>query len=135
MVKMGICGLVSLGMVSCAMNELDTLQDLSLAAGGVVAADALGADPAVSAAAGLGMFSIGNVAQKRRDKLQLQAVANANATGKQTVMLETYKAMQDRQRSREAGLIDMHEVVVPMDGYTTIDGVVLDEHDKVILTR
>lgn len=134
-VNIAVTGFVCMSLASCSLSGIDRMQDLAMLGGGAAAATALGAEPAVAAAAGIGLFSIGNVAQKRRDRLHAQEVTDANVDGKQTVMLETYKALQDRQRQKPGVGTEMHEVVIPMDGYTTPDGVVLEEHDKVILTR
>lgn len=120
---------------SCSLKQLETGQDVALGAGGYYGARQLGADEGVSAAAGLLTYGISRVGNKRRNDLEALKVEQAREEGKQTVMLDTFHKLNAQQRIQISSGADNHEVVFPVRGYTTNDGVIMEPHDRVILTR
>lgn len=119
---------------SCALTEFEKAQDLTIGAGGYYGARTLGADTGVAAAAGLLSYGASRVGNKRRNELEARKVEEAREQGKQTVMLDTYHKLNNLQRLGNQGT-ENHEVVIPVRGYTTNDGVIMEPHDRVILTR
>lgn len=116
-----------------------TRQDIdnfrNLAAGGATAAlaDTLGADGAVTAAAGAGGFLISKLENGRQQKLIANEVREAREEGRQQVMREQFDTLYQNQQGGGAG--DFHQVNVPFDEYVTSDGVLLEPHEKTILAR
>lgn len=115
-----------------------TRQDIdgfrNLAAGGATAAlaDQLGADGAVTAAAGAGGFLLSKFANHRQQKLIAAEIRDAREEGRQQVMREQFDSLYQNQRGGAAGY---HQVNVPFDEYVTSDGVLLEPHEKTILAR
>ena len=127
--------MTALVVSSWSSTQLESGQDLALAGGGYYGARQLGADEGVSAAAGLLAYGVSKVGNKRRAELEKLKVDQAREQGKQAVMLDTYKMLNDQQRRSFDGGAENHEVVIPIRGYTTNDGVIMEPHDRVILTR
>ena len=127
-----------ISLVVC-LASCGTRQDIdnfrNLAAGGATAALAhsLGAEDAVTAAAGAGGFLISKLENGRQQKLIANEVREAREEGRQQVMREQFDSLYQNQRTGGAG--DFHQVNVPFDEYVTSDGVLLEPHEKTILAR
>lgn len=121
------------------LTSCGTRQDIdnfrNLAAGGATAAlaDTLGADGAVTAAAGAGGFLISKLENGRQQKLIANEVREAREEGRQQVMREQFDTLYQNQQGGGTG--DFHQVNVPFDEYVTSDGVLLEPHEKTILAR
>ncbi len=90
----------------------------------------------VAAIAGAGTFLAGQFIRGFRGKKREKELQEARQAGKQAAMLEEFGALYDAQRGgRGKDGQNTYEVTVPMDGYTTLDGVVLQPHDRTIITR
>lgn len=122
-----------MNLSSCSVAELDGAEPLLYAGGGYGIADALQDDKGVSAAAAAGGFFLSKFNQKRRNELVQQEIQDARSDGKQKVMLELLDQKYAAQGPAGGG--NLHEVSVPFEGYTTSDGVELEPHEKIILTR
>lgn len=121
-------------LASCGTRqEIDNFRNL--AAGGATAAlaDSLGADGAVTAAAGAGGFLLSKLENGRQQKLIAGEIREAREEGRQQVMREQFDALYQNQLGGGAG--DFHQVNVPFDEYVTSDGVLLEPHEKTILAR
>lgn len=127
-----------LPLVAC-LASCGTRQDIdnfrNLAAGGATAAlaDTMGADGAVTAAAGAGGFLLSKLENGRQQKLIAGEIREAREEGRQQVMREQFDTLYQNQQSGGAG--DFHQVNVPFDEYVTSDGVLLEPHEKTILAR
>jgi len=130
---------IPLFLLIVCLTSCGTRQDIdnfrNLAAGGATAAlaDTLGADGAVTAAAGAGGFLISKLQNGRQQKLIANEVREAREEGRQQVMREQFDTLYQNQQGGVAG--DFHQVNVPFDEYVTSEGVLLEPHEKTILAR
>lgn len=130
---------ISLILLIAGLTSCGTRQDIdnfrNLAAGGATAAlaDTMGADGAVTAAAGAGGFLLSKLENGRQQKLIAGEIREAREEGRQQVMREQFDTLYQNQQGGGAG--DFHQVNVPFDEYVTSDGVLLEPHEKTILAR
>ena len=120
--------------VSCTTTGLDNVRDVSAAAGGYGIGELADLNDGEKAAAAAGGFLISKYANSKRRKLLATEKLEAREAGRQDVLLETLAGQYALQRGGvDAG--QFHEVTVPLESYTTANGVILEPHNKTILAR
>ena len=129
----GVSGLML--FTSCgSVSQIDTFRDVAAGGGAAALSEALGGDTATTVAAGAGGFLLSNLENKQRQKQLDEEVELAREEGRQQVMRETLDSLYAQQQGGGGGA-GYHEVNVPFDEYVTSDGVILEPHEKTILTR